>query len=165
MDLLLKLIEQNEQTLNLIHIIGEKCDISNFVGEIVTIVLSKGRSPKTTVKLLSLITAKYSQSLRHLIETIIDKLHSIIEHHFDDSKLIVEISFIYQNIRTYLEPYLNIILPQVLDKFFKKNSEITNAFIDFFMNLAKSTSSILQFMPLITYHFSHLLNLYKNKHI
>ncbi len=74
------------------------------------------------VKLLGLITGKYSQNLRHLIESIIDKLHSVIEDHFDDSKLIVEVSFIYQNIRHYLEPYLNIIIPQITDKFFRKNS-------------------------------------------
>lgn len=74
------------------------------------------------IKVLGLITAKYAQSLRHLVECIVDKMHTTIENHFDDSTLIVEISFIYQNIRAYLEPYLNIIIPQITDKFFKKNS-------------------------------------------
>lgn len=33
------------------------------------------------------------------------------------------------------------------------------------MNLAKCTSSVLQFMPAITYHFSLLLGLCKNDHV
>ena len=64
--------------------------------------------------MLELITAKYNHSLRHHIELIVDKLHAVIEHHFDKSKIIVNISFIYQNIKQYLEPYLNIIIPQIL---------------------------------------------------
>jgi hypothetical protein len=164
MDLLLKLIEENEETLNLIYIIGEKCDVSMFVGEIVTNIINKCQNVKMLVKVLALITGKYSQCLRHLIEPIIDKLHTIIENHFDDSILIVEISFIYHNVKHYLEPYLNIIIPQITEKFFKKNGETANAFIDFFMGLAKCCSSILQYMPIITFHFSNLLSLCKNDH-
>ena len=76
----------------------------------------------------------------------------------------VEVSLIYHNIISYLEPYLFIIIPQVLDKFFKKNSDVTSAFIDFFMNLSKTWPSMLQFMPNISFHFCNLLNLCSNKH-
>lgn len=41
-------------------------------------ILLKCENIKTIVKLLNLITGKYSQCLRHLIESIIDKLYTII---------------------------------------------------------------------------------------
>lgn len=34
----------------------------------------------------------------------------------------VQVSFIYQNVRNHLEPYLTIIIPQIMEKFFLKNS-------------------------------------------
>lgn len=76
----------------------------------------------------------------------------------------IEISFIYQNIINYLEPYLSIIIPQIMDKFFHKNSETTNAFIDFLMNVTKTSPSILQYMSTIADHFTHLLGLCAGGH-
>lgn len=115
------------------------------------------------IKVLKLLTGKYKLNLRHLIESIIDRLHSIIEDYTSEN-LMIEISFIFQNIINYLEPYLSIIIPQMMDKFFRKNSETTNAFIDFLMSVTKTSPSILQYMPLIAYHFSHLLNLCSARH-
>jgi hypothetical protein len=116
------------------------------------------------IKILKLLTAKYKLVLRHLIESIIDKLHYIVEN-YSNENLMIEISFIYQNIINYLEPYLSIIIPQLMDKFFRRNSETTNAFTDFLMNITRTSASILQYMPLISYHFSILLNLCSLKHV
>ena len=77
----------------------------------------------------------------------------------------IEISFIYQNIINYIEPYLSIVIPQIMQKFFRNNSQTTNAFIDFLMNLTKTSPSVIQFMPLIAYHFSLLLNQCSYRHI
>ncbi len=64
--------------LNSIYLVGEKCDISEFVGDIVLFVIKECRSMGLTIKVLKLLTGKYKLHLRHLIESIIDKLHHII---------------------------------------------------------------------------------------
>jgi hypothetical protein len=115
------------------------------------------------MRMLKLLTGKYKQRLRHLIESIIDKLHSIIENNSGEN-LMIEVSLILQNMLAYLEPYLSIIIPQILHKFFRKHSETANAFIDLLMSLTQVCPSILQYMPLIAHHFSLLLGLCWPKH-
>lgn len=56
------------------------------------------------------------------MELIIDKLHFIVENYFAQSQLMVQVSFIYQNVKNHLEPYLTIVIPQIAEKFFNKNS-------------------------------------------
>lgn len=115
------------------------------------------------MRMLKLLTGKYKQRLRHLIESIIDKLHSIMESNSGEN-LMIEVSLILQNMLNYLEPYLSIIIPQILHKFFRKSSETVNAFVDLLMSLTQVCPSILQYMPLITHHFSLLLGLCFPKH-
>jgi len=138
--------------------------LSDKVGEIITFTLRECHSTELIVRILEVMTAKYSHHLRHLIEFIIDKLHSTIHENFANDILMIKVSYIYQNIRNYLEPYLSIVIPQILEKFFQKSSEITNAFIDFIMSLARCCPSLLQFMPLISFNFAELLKLCCDKH-
>jgi hypothetical protein len=77
----------------------------------------------------------------------------------------IGVSLILQNLLPYLEPYLSIIIPQIMHKFFRKNSETANSFIDLLMSLTQVTPSILQYMPLIAHHFSLLLGLCSAKHL
>lgn len=101
MQILLRLVRSNEEMLNSIYLLGEKCDISEFVGDIVLFAIKECKNVALMIKVLKLLTGKYKLNLRHLIESIIDKLHSIIEDYTSEN-LMIEISFIFQNIINYL---------------------------------------------------------------
>lgn len=163
MQILLRLARGNEEMLNSIYLLGEKCDIGEFVGEVVCFILRECSDLALMMRMLKLLSGKYKQRLRHLIESIIDKLHFIMENHTGEN-LMIEVSLILQNLLAYLEPYLSIILPQVLNKFFRKNSETANSFIDLLMSLTQVSPSILQYMPLIAHQFTVLLSLCGPKH-
>jgi hypothetical protein len=71
------------------------------VGEIVVFLLKESSDLRLMMRMLKLLTGKYKQRLRHLIESIIDKLHSIMETHSGEN-LMIEVSLILQNLLTYL---------------------------------------------------------------
>ena len=71
------------------------------MGEVVVFLLKESSDLRLMMRMLKLLTGKYKQRLRHLIESIIDKLHSIIETQSGEN-LMIEVSLILQNLLAYL---------------------------------------------------------------
>lgn len=65
----------------------------------------------------------------------------------------------YQKVGASLEPYLPLVLPQLLEKFCVRGfeGEIGYAVIDFVMSLTRSCASLLQLMPQLLHHYVQIL--------
>ena len=51
-----------------------------------------------------------------------DRLYSMIQENINNNQPIIKIIRIYMNMKSLLEPYLSVIVPQMLDKFFHSHS-------------------------------------------
>ena len=76
----------------------------------------------------------------------------------------VKTIFIYQNLRELIEPYLSVILPQLMEKFMNKPSEVAGIVIELLMIATQYCVSLVQQLPLIVSHFVKLLKFCGKKH-
>lgn len=101
--ILLILAKKNHDILSSVEIIAEKCDTHRYAPSIVAQLLQQNlQQTQNTIRLLTIVTHKYHHSLRHFIGPIVHFLHSIVEKHNHNTHVMIDISFIYQNIKAYI---------------------------------------------------------------
>lgn len=85
-------------------------------------VLNKVKSIELVLNILDVLTCKYSHSLRHYLEALVDKLYVLVQENLNDNIILIKIIKIYNNLKELLEPYLSTILIQFFDRFFHTHS-------------------------------------------
>lgn len=133
------------------------CDITAYLEDIVNYTLNRCSDLELMTDCLEIITYRYRVYLRSSLDAIIAKLYTLIQEKSDDHKLQVKIVIIFRNLGGLMEPYLEEIISILIDKYFKKISEVTNAILDFFMSLATCCQSLPQFFSKISSTFSQIL--------
>jgi hypothetical protein len=152
------LVSSEMPIIKLLICIVKDCDVTSYLDDIIYYTLNRCTDVDLMTECLEIVVFEYRVHLRSNLDAIVVKLYTLIQEKPEEHKLQVKIVMIFRNLRELMEPYLEEIINILINKHFKKISEVTSIILDFFISLATDCQeSLPQFFSKISCNLSQVL--------